>query len=112
MKNRNIVFINLFTFIFIVVTISKAVYISIQAYNNNVKLSFENVWVLPILILIVYVILTYFISHPQYLLKKQLSDIENPNSIKQNELALKWKNYYYFYRLSLVFLITMVYFLR
>lgn len=109
MINKNIFLINSLTIIFIAITIFKAIYISVCAYNYNIVLSFKNVWILPVLVIVVYIILTFFIKHPKYLLKKELPDVENPNLLKQDILISKWKNYYYYYRLILVTIITLIY---
>ena len=70
MNNRNIFLINILTLFIVVITLLKALYITITLHKDFPKLFFKNFWILPILTIAVYIILTYLIKHPKYLIKK------------------------------------------
>ena len=69
-----------------------------------------NILVAPILAIIIYLTFTYLIKNPHLLVKKSLSDFENPNLNEEKKKAIYWKDYYYYYRLVILLVIGILYF--
>ncbi|MER3472126.1 MAG: hypothetical protein C4330_12605 [Chitinophagaceae bacterium] len=81
------------------------------AISTGNSFIFSDIWVAPILSLFLFILLTYFINNPKFLVKKTLAEIENQNH-QSGDAIQKWKIIYYYLRLILIVFIGVLYLMK
>ena len=78
------------------------------AYKYLIGTSDHTIWILPVLSILVYVLLTYLIKHPALLIKKTRLQLENPETYPVDEALSWWKKFYYLFRFAIAVMILVV----
>jgi hypothetical protein len=108
MKRDRYYWLTICTIILVLFNIANAFYKAYPAVSEKDSL---DILAMPVLSLLVYFLLSYFIKHPKLLVKKSPADYENPERSDNANAITRWKNIYYYFRLLMLIFITIVSFL-
>lgn len=111
MKSKLTSIITIITISLLLIIISFAVWRTKKVFSTGNSVAFSDIWVAPILSILLFILLTFFINNPKFLVKKSLLEIEN-GSIQSGNTIQKWKIIYYYLRLILIAFVTVLYLLK
>ena len=108
MKKDKFYWLTICSLVLVILNIAYALHKSYPAVSN---IDAIDVWALPLLSILIYLLLSYFIKNPHLLVKKTLADYENPEKASNAAAIEQWKKIYYYLRLAIILFITIVSFL-